>query len=350
MGFIKNSTYFGPTAKYIRFDRSNLSIIESSRTISKMDLGDVLVNYDQYINQRFIIPKGTKNKEISLANLDTVVTFVLLKACYDVTNPKPELNYLTFAFENDLSVTYPIGKMMVLSGIPQQSVAKLFVNNPNPDYAVTLDVVACTTDFASVSQTAYAYYVTDIEFTNIQTYVQGVSIAIFDKDGNIAAISDLNDISTFSRDGRILTIDDSAVGTIGIQFTSEYHALQALSALTWLKNDTANRSLPQDADATAPAFTLTSNVTTSGSDKVATMSLATNAGTITKSAIATWCIDYMLDNRDGSMPPSAAAVEIKRSTVFYNSIVNTGVYTVTFTATDIAGNSSTQVVILTVTS
>lgn len=346
MGILKPNTLFGPSPKSIKFYDGSLIVVDGAAMLAKLPLCDVKVTYDQYSRKRVIIPAGASDFELKLCDMGEVSTFIVIKPTYD-TSSTEAYNYLSYTVKSDTGSARHIKELAVMSGTSEHPVPTLLISNPDEDYAVVLDILVCTADYtASTTDNDYDVYVIGIDFNDVKTVDFGTSFGVYNTSDELVVTIEASTVQNISISGATVVVDSTASGLVGMQFASEYHAKQALSAISWLIADYASRSLPQAADSTGPV------ITTDGTNVVsseATLSLASYSGTIHKSDVISYCIDSVVDDRDDNINPQALGVAMSKSGIDYMAITLEGVYTVVFTSTDLAGNHDTETITLTVT-
>lgn len=138
-----------------------------------------------------------------------------------------------------------------------------------------------------------------------------------------------------------IIIDESSNSNIILDFKTSYDALQTLSAINWLMLDPSNRSLPTVPDTTPPYIDLNANTLTLDLNLY-------NHKVYTKELFISDTISSIIDTIDGPM------IAIPQNIKFYNSnnvellnISSGGDFTGVITVSDIAGNISTETVLIT---
>lgn len=339
MGLIQQNSIFGPGARYFKFYKESLAAVDAANLIAKLDLCNVKIKFDQYYRTRITIPKAATNFNLNLSNLTGSNNFIFMLATYN-TKVADNDKYLIWTLEGD-TVDKNMAEALLLTSTADKPLPQVIITNPDQDNAVTLEVMASALDFESsdTADTAYDTLLYNISLAGVRTLVVGQSIAIYNDDNAILMSINLTNINNLSINDKIVEIDDTAQGLIGIQMDSVAYARQLFSALNWLLGDTATRTLPVSLDITPPDITVTSNVILNTVTPDIDISVDYPTGFIASDAI-TLCIDMVEDTRDGLMAPSSLIVEMTQGTMVYSTILNPGTYNLKFKAKDLAGNET----------
>lgn len=367
-GITPNSLLNGQ--QHIKFYQGNAIAVEGPNIANKLLMENLRIPYKQLLRSKIILKAGQTNYLMNHLGLGDNATFLGIVATYD-TGSVEEDNYVQYYYSSDSSKVYSFGPMLFLTGNSTNRVEQLYLNNPNLDYPVSLDVlVAIIDDEDSFFTGGNAPTVnTSVTFSNllceyIITWVPGETIAILNSASIAQAFINLDDINSFDRQGKIIVIDDRSVGSIYLDFVDEYNAIQALSILSWaLENPNDSiQDLPSCEDNEAPLVTFTPSVfldpiptapapapapapptqltSLDGTAFVATsISLSANGGTISKTFLLAYLIDSVLDNRDGVITLSSANIIITDAIdTLYNFITANGSYIIKLDLSDIAEN------------
>jgi hypothetical protein len=204
---------------------------------------------------------------------------------------------------------------------------------------------------------------TNLTLDSIETHVPDDSIVIWDKNipRNELVYIVLSNITSISRTGKLLIVDDSTLGRLFLDFETEYYAQQADSLLNYVLNNSGViiQNLDPKTDDIDPIIYFYSNVGNTASG--ATISVSGTSSTpvntsmgltfstsivfgtqssITKNQLIDQLIDYVEDNRDGILSITGSNVLLYD----YNDILATSVltssvtYSLKFVVSDIAGN------------
>jgi hypothetical protein len=214
---------------------------------------------------------------------------------------------------------------------------------------------------------------TNLVHTDLKTHIIGESIKVVDANGKALIYIIISNIESIQITGNILTIDDSALGTIFLVFKTENDAKQANSKLNYLlENPNADiDNLP--IDDINPVLYWYNNVgntssygyvtfdgatagpysTTYGTTFSATMSLSVHGtgSSITKMKLIELLIDNIYDTRDGTMSITSSSINLTGTAGSSVQEINgIGSYSMTFNFLDIAGNGLDGVILnLTIT-
>jgi hypothetical protein len=201
----------------------------------------------------------------------------------------------------------------------------------------------------TINQTGTSF--TGLSYTDIKSHVVGESIVINDKNTPVRPLIN------------ILIMDDTSLGSIFLQFLTEYDAFQAQSLLNYvIENPSIDiNTLNPISDSLDPIIYFYSTVGASASgDYIAfngstaslpydtsqgltfstSISLGTfgSASVIDKDLLSGLLISGVSDNRDGTMSLISSNIEITSGTSSVNTISTTGSYIITFNLGDIAQN------------
>jgi len=355
--------------QHIKFYQGNAIAVEGANIANKLLLENLRIPYKQLLRSRIVLKAGQSNYLFNFLGLGDNSTFLGIAATYD-SGSVEEDNYVQYYYSSDSSKVYSFGPMLFLTGNSTNRVEQLYLNNPNLDYPISLDVlVAIIDDEDSFFTGSNAPTVnTSVTFSNllceyIITWVPGETIAILNAASIAQAFINLNDINSFSRQGKIVVIDDRSVGSIYLDFLDEYNAIQAVSVISWaLENPNSSIQDLPGKDNEAPLVTFTPNVfldpipttpapapapapptqltSLDGTAFVATsLSLSANGGSISKTFLLSYLIDTVLDNRDGVITLSSNNIIITDAVdTLYNFIVANGTYIIKLDLSDIAEN------------
>lgn len=365
------SSLFGSSDKYIKFLNGDVVAIEGVNTIDRQILNDLRIPYTQLLRGRVVLKAGQVNYLLNHLGLGDNATFLSIAARYDVNSKIEEDNYINFNYYPDLTKTYYMDQLMILTGNSTHRIPQLYLTNPNPNYNVTLDVMVAVIDNTytyfndTLNQSGLSF--TGLEVTDIHTYVINESIVINDKSSPVKPLVYLKlvNINSIERTGSILIVDDLSYGNIFLKFLTETDAIQAFSLLNYvLENpgvdiDTLNpltdaedpilyfRSLVDGTGDYISFNGMTDSVpydTTLGLTFSTSMSLSNYSGTIDRNQLILSLVDNITDNRDGTMSMTASNIVISGSSSV-TSIITVGTYSMTFYFSDLAQNYLDGVVV-----
>lgn len=376
-----SSLFSTTTQQYIKILGGDFVAISGSETMEKLVTSDLKIPYKQILKGRVLLKEGQTNYLMNHLGLGDNATFLAIKATYNSKSVNADDNYVVYTYYTDLTKNYYFDDLIVLTGNPTNRIPQLYLTNPNPKYSVTLDVMVAVIDdtytwFTDVlNQTGTSFV--NLEYTDIRTHVVGESIVIFDRSSPKRPLIYimLYNISSLTRTGQILIIEDTARGTIFLQFKTIYDACQAHSLLNYiLENPSLSiNDLDPVEDTIAPTIYFYSKVgnsatgsfisfngattstpynTSNGFTFSTTISLSSwgASNVISKTLLKTLLIENTLDNRDGLMTLTESNFILSFSGASVSNINAAGTYSVTFNVADIAQNYIEGVVLnLTVT-
>jgi len=368
-----NSGLWGPNSQYIKTNGGDFVAIEGSNTVERQVLSDLRMPYKQLLKSRVILKPGQVNYLLNHLGLGDNATFLSIKAVYDPKSVIEADNYIMWSYYDDFYRNYYFGQLMVLTGNSSHRIQQLYLTNPNIKYPVTLDVMVAVIDdqysfFSDVVNQSGRSFV-GLEYTDIHTHILGESIVIEDKSvppRPLVYITLVN-IQSIERTTNIITIYDSSVGPIFLQFLTEFDAIQALSLINYvLENpsvDIADINPLEDLSSPIIFFNSSFNPlgdfialngatagvpynTSDGLTFSTTFTLNDYGGSMSKYGLVTGLVDIITDNRDGSIGITGSQITITDIlTNNYNAITSTGSYIVKFNFTDLAMNDLNSVVV-----
>ena len=375
------SIFSTSTQQYIKILGGDFVAISGPDTMEKLVTSDLRIPYKQILKGRVTLGAGQTNYLMNHLGLGDNATFLGIKATYNAKSVNAEDNYVVYTYYTDLTKTYFFDDLLVLTGSPTQRVPQLYLTNPNTKYPVQLDVMVAVLDdtytwFTDVlNQTGTSFV--NLEYTDIRTHVVGESIVIFDRSTPKRPLiyMMLYNINSLNRSGQILIAEDTARGTIFLQFKTVYDATQAHSLLNYiLENPSISiNDLDPVEDLVAPTVYFYSRVgnspsgsfiafngstasppynTSNGLTFSTSLSLSqwgASAG-ISKNYLTTLLVENTLDNRDGLMTLTGSNLVLQLNGVTVSSVATAGSYSVSFDISDLALNQIQGVVLnLTVT-
>ena len=368
------SSLFGQGSQYIKISGGDFVAIEGSSTRDKLTVSDLRMPYKQILKSRIILKKGQVNYLLNHLGLGDNATFLAIKAIYDPKSVVEADNYVTYSYYNYPVSTFTFAQLLVLTGNSSNRIPQLYLTNPSVKYPVVLDVMIGVMDDSysffndDINQSGTSF--TGLEYTDIKTFVIGESIAIYDKNSPPRALIYLGlvNINSIEISGNFLIIDDESYGTIFLSFLTEYDALQAHSLLNYvLQNPVV------DIDTIIPIYDDVSPVVYFNSTAGATgsyidfngstasvpyntgngftfstsISLSTygTSGVIDRDSLIGLLVNYIDDNRDGSMNLIPSNLIISGTAGTTNVIGFVGTYSLQFNFADLAHNDIHNVII-----
>lgn len=361
-------------SQYIKVGNGEFIAIQGSSTLDRLGVSDLRMPYTQLLRGRVILKKGQVNYLLNHLGLGDNATFLAIKATYDSKSPIEEDNYVNYSYYNFPISNLAFAQLLVLTGNSSNRIPQLYLTNPNQNYDVILDVMVGVIDDTynffvdTLNQSGTSF--TGLEFTDIKSFVVGESILVNDKSNPPRPLVyfTLSSINSVTLNGTFLVIDDESQGSIFLNFLTEYDALQAQSLLNYILenpnididdieplvddisptiffNSTAgylgdyilfngsSASVPYD---TSDGFTFSTNIS---------LSTYGTSSILTKSILSDLLIDYITDNRDGSMGIMDSQMILTGNTGVITQITTTGTYSLTFDFSDLATNNLDGVII-----
>lgn len=347
MTVFSTNSIFQPVQKYLKYYNTDISVVNGANTVNSMPLCGVKINYEQYQRISVQVPKGQTDFVLSFPMLGIKTTFITIKPTY--CGVTPDLNYLKWKFQPSADAKWSFTSILTLTGTSDNPIPPILIDNPNPDCAVQLDILVSAMENDYLNDAAAFLYLDELTFDKVHTYNETTSeiLAFFNKNNELAGTLDISDIVNVSRVAgqfRII-IDESSENNIVLDFLTENDTLQALSAINWVLIDPANRFLPQTADLTSPVITYTNSVNLLTSTIDLDLSLYP-LSTITKQDFINAAILSVVDDRDGAMLMLPNNIVFKQGTTSINTILTADTYTAEITISDIAGNITTETIIV----
>jgi hypothetical protein len=370
------SSLFGQGSQYIKISGGDFVAIEGSSTRDKLTVSDLRMPYKQILKSRIILKTGQVNYLLNHLGLGDNATFLAIKAIYDPKSVVEADNYVTYSYYNYPVSNFTFAQLLVLTGNSTNRVPQLYLTNPSTKYPVVLDVMIGVMDDSysffndDINQSGTSF--TGLEYTDIKTFVVGESIVIYDKNSPVRALIYLGlvNINSIEISGNFLIIDDESHGTIFLSFLTEYDALQAHSLLNFvLQNPNIDiDNLPIIEDNISPVIYFNSTAGATGSYIVdytgatagvpyntedngftfsTSISLSTygTSGVIDRDSLIGLLVNYIDDNRDGSMNLMPSNLIISGTAGTTNVIGFVGTYSLQFNFADLAQNDINNVIV-----
>jgi hypothetical protein len=365
------NSLFGPSSQYIKVNSGDFIAVNGSSTLEKQILSDLRMPFKQILKGRVVLKAGQVNYLLNHLGLGDNATFLSIKAKYDAKSVIEEDNYVQWSYYDALTTVGSFAQLMVLTGNSTHRIKQIYLSNPNTKYPVILEVMVAVIDdnysFFNDSINQGATTFTDLEYTDIKTHVVGESIVIFDKNVPKRPLIYMLivNINSIEREGKILTIDDSALNTVFLAFRTEHDAIQAQSLLNYIiENPNINiDALNPAEDVMKPVVYFypyvdnyydISYISLDGA--TSSMGFSTNDGLTFSTSIALdvqsgtfgyidkqHLIDLLIsdigDNRDGTMSMVPSNLILKGASQSEVSLISgTGTYSLAFNYSDLAQN------------
>jgi hypothetical protein len=318
MDYLNHSLFKSDKQKHVRFSRETLSVIDGANTLAHINMNNWRTKYEQFFQTTIFLKEDSYHQEINYGGLGTQITFIMLKVSYEQTVKKThtkETPYLEYIFGTNVEEVRSFDGILVLSGTEEKKLPKIYLNNPNKTYRAKVEILACTTqihneELAVMTQMDDTVFdIQDLEYTNLISDDYGSGVIVIQREPNqpIASFS-LDRLSNIELNGRIMTVDDTAIGKMNLFFKDVFHCLQAYSLINWTLQDPVKNmityNLPPDEEAPTVIMKPTYNLyfeLMQDAYMVCPDCDHSNKYMITKDEIISKLIDKVVDNRDGSI-------------------------------------------------
>lgn len=385
------NSILGLNNSFIKYAGGDVVAQEGPTTLERLQLSDLRIPYQQILKTRVILKPGITNYLLNYTSLGDNATYLTLVARYDSLSRAESKNYVEYYYYTDPYRIYEFAQILTLSGNSTHRVPQIYLNNPNPDYSVNIDMMIAVIDDntsfffgATGSVPANALAFTGLRYTDIRVYdpynpgpSQTVrTLSIHNTVGDIIAFLELSTINTLTLTTNVIIIDDSALGVVYFQFIDDFNALQAYSWLNYLlENPTgvtgtfsgtgSSLEIIPTEDALSPlvvfkptiilpygptgiTYSSTWSSTTQSFQGNTPLVLTAFGGTISYVNIASYAFNSITDNRDGVITFTNSQMMIldnSLSTVV-TSITHSGTFSVIYNVNDNAGLNTNFVILL----
>lgn len=339
----------------IKFSNDSIVVNDGPNQIAKIDLCDITINYEQFIRTAIKLPPNSSNIPLQYCGLlGNNITFLMITATYDTTKfvstpygramLDPGEDFVDYFFKDEPEIIRHFAEMMILTGTEYAPIREVLVNNPNPNNAVRLDILAATTSTEIQDSTTSInddLSIKDLLWTDILSDPISNDFIVYSKSAPVAYI-DRDKIAGIEVNGKILSIDDTAVGQIDLTFVDDFNANQGNSILTWaMKSPNNVITSGKQADTIAPIITYKQGFTTDIIlNNSGTNSTTGYDGIITKDELYELWIESVIDDRDGEIlldDNNMIIIELESGNEV-NAITRHGKYDITIQVNDIAQN------------
>lgn len=356
---IKTNSFFGAT-KSIEVVNNCIIAKEGPNMVSKFSLAGLNIKYDSVLTTKQTLKSGGIDTPIMYGFLGTDITFIVIVPTYGGNNPMScsgESNYIEYYFEDNPLVRRTFTDILVLSGDANHRIPQIYVYNPT-SYVVTLDIMIGNLDENTISTSLVPTYSTirGLSYSSIRTdqifmvscstgCTGSTQFEIYDINNNLEMVIPYNKIDIIEINDELLTIKTHSHDDIQLYFLSLFNALQALSRMNWVMESSINRYLT----AIYPGLDTSPPVITFKSHSIPQPMTYTN-GVITKANLLWRFIDNVKDYdddgvlRDGQINNSNLNILIVKLSTGeqFEQITTDGTYAITFTAKDLANNSTSS--------
>ena len=333
---------------------------------SKINLAGTELPYESDYVSRLSLNPGAKNQPLLFGFLGNSITFILIKAIFDETDPKcmvEEELYLEYWMDDNPTTIRYMSKLLLLTGNSQKRIPQIYLSNPSElrvDIEVMManlaqsdiDLADITDDTISITNLYHNSIISDTLW-NCTTLVSGsTQFQIYDIDGNISLYLDYEEVEVIDRDASenqlILTTKSDTV--IYLTFLSQFEMYQGHSRMEWVMEDALNRYLTSDhpgIDTIPPVMTMNVGVepiNPSGNTYIYPFSrnITTDDFVIYPDDILNYFIYEIDDNRDGSIAVEDATIVVRKvgEVIPLEEITEIGEFDIIITIADIAKNQT----------
>lgn len=401
MACVNQNNFFtgGASDNFIKTYQGEFVAISGANMNERLNLADLRIPYNQVLKSRIILKKGQSNYLLNFLGLGDNATFLLIKPTYDPLSKSEADNFIQYSYYSDRGRIHTFSSILLLTGNSENRIEQLLLSNPNPDRQVFLDVMCAVID------DTYTYFDetntsinTNPTFTNLMgnyviTWKENEVIAILNEIQAPVLYLNIPDINSWERQGKIIIVDDSSMGSLYLDFVSEDEAKQGASNIAWIMETGGQEGVVIAPDNSSPVVWFTNNIFEYGTNTNATFTEDGHIYEATQVSLASYTLigsDYVIskldlakhmiyrfacgapilnssnvstgnicdscnpnistptfynqgcfriyDNRDGLLSINETSLIIKKEGAEYLDIRTAGLYTLTFKIEDIAGN------------
>lgn len=383
------NSILGLSNNFIKYSGGDVIAQEGPNTLERLQLSDLRIPYKQIIKSRIVLKPGVQNYLVNYSSLGDNATYLTMVARYDSLSRQESKNYVEFYYYTDPYRVYYFQPILTLSGNSTHRIPQLYLNNPNPDYSVNIDMMIAVIDDnssfffgATGSVPANVLSFTGLRYTDLRVYdpynpgpSQTIrSISIHNTVGDIIAFLELSTINSLSLTTNVIIVDDSALGVVYFQFIDDFNALQAYSWLNYLLENPSGvitgsysgtgsslEIIPEE-DILPPLVIFTTNIilpggpttsysstwssTTQSFEGITPILLTSFGGTISTYNVASYSFVSISDSRDGVItfdPTQMMILDNSMSTVV-TSITHSGTFSIIYNLNDLAGLNTNFVI------
>tara|TARA_R110000772_G_scaffold2410_4_gene8610 strand:+ start:76751 stop:77893 length:1143 start_codon:yes stop_codon:yes gene_type:complete len=364
--------FFGPVQTHIKTYQGSFVAVEGANMTHKMNtLPSLQFPFQQVLSARITLRAGQTNYLLNHLGLGDNATFLAITALYDDKSKFEADNYVQYSHFSNKNKLFTFAQLLVLTGNSECRIEQLYLHNPNQNSAVIIEVMVAVIDeyYDFFTQNEDSNTDGPISFTNLKH----TDVALWDSDDSVLVVTNqfnqpilylnLGDINSVVQDGKILTVDETSVGSILLIFQTEYDATQGRVKITQWIDDYNNGNVTAPVDDFEPIIYFTSSVT--DDDTVvpygesltsvdgnrayvggSVLSLTDYSGTITKTILSSFIIATILDFENTVITAVPATDLIIKTSVgvVLTDIQAAGVYFVYFDISDIIGNKVSSLV------
>jgi len=363
------SSLFGSGSQYIKLGNAEFIAVEGSSVFDRLGLTDIRAPYKQLLKGRVILKPGQTNYLLNHLGLGDNATFLAIKATYDSKSVNPDNNYITYSYYNNPVQNLTFAQLLVLTGNGPNRIPQLYLTNSNTNYNVVLDIMVGVIDDSysffndDLNQSGTSF--TGLEWTDIESFVVGESIVIYDKGTPKRPLIyfGINFITGINLNSNFVIIEDSTLGSIFLSFLTEGDANQAYSLLNYVLENTDvnisdvsldddppiiywNETAGLDGSYIVDYTGATSGVPYNTFDNGMTFSTSISFSEgLSKNNLKQLLIDRIEDNRDGIIEIMESEMILSSSLGEVSFISAIGTYSLSFNFSDLAKNRLNNIIV-----
>lgn len=180
MARIVTNNLLRPTRRVIENWKQDFRTSDGPNTSSFIDLSNLAVPYDSHYLSRLVLPANSNDFLLNYGLLENF-TFLVLKVIYNgnydygleddfdpLYNYEPNNYNINYYFSDNSDVTYPIGKLLILSGSVTNKLPKVYLNNPL-DYDVVLELLQADIAEPDIIPPSSAITISNLYYNDIIT-------------------------------------------------------------------------------------------------------------------------------------------------------------------------------------
>lgn len=342
------TTIFGDN-KYIKFSGGDIVAVENGLTFERLGLSDIRIPYSVLFKSRIKLDKEQVDYLLNYIGMENGATFVAIKANYDKKSVHIEDNYINWRFQDSIK-TYPMSRIMVLTGTPEDKIKQLYLSNPSEKYPVYLDIMIASHDDSewedpedSVDMCSNIF--TSMKVISIKSHNEYNFKFVDDTGRTLVYINyeDLENISNVEIESSFLILNTDLYGLLYFRFIDEINALQSYKLIKDILEASGTLEIETEEDTrdlVDPVIFFNQNVVSGANgyntaleDNFTSSYYVDNPiPTITKTLLKDHLIDKVKDYEYGDIDKDLnIGITIKNSNgVDVNTIDTQGVYTLTF--------------------
>ena len=356
-----------PTEKCIKNWNCTFIATEGPNVTAKLSLEDLAITYDAQYRGRMVLKSGLMDQPLICGFVGQTSTFLMIKVTYDTVND-PYYRYekdsynIEYYFEDDPLTIRPIGKLMILTGSSGSKLPQIYLNN-NLDYDVVLDILQADIEVIEPVTINTGTTFSNLYWNNVVTDKNGcgsTQFKVLNSNSDPVAYIPFNSISSFIPEElnpkKILIYTTTKMYTL--TFLSEFDKNQVYARMMFVWADIDHRYLDQDyvytncvqsggTDTTPPVIHYNAPYTGITAPSTAYLHLIHDSITgWTLSQLNDYFVSGVTDIWDGNIPISAITLTLQKfgSIPELTEITEEGMYRLTLSVSDIAGNLTTNVI------